>query len=70
MTLINHGIFYQNSKPDKTLYLQLIDEAIIILLPFHHIPYIQNYLRTAFEVLQDWGIDVEAHLNSLTAKQA
>ena len=56
MTLKNMSIFYQDSKPDKDKSLALIEEAFQCLLPFQHIPYIQNYLESGFyEVLQRLG---------------
>jgi len=67
-TQINMSIFYQASKIDKTLSLRLVDEAITNLLPFTKFPYIQNYLRVAYNVLKDWGIDVEAYLSEKMEK--
>jgi tetratricopeptide (TPR) repeat protein len=61
-TQINMSIFYQKSKIDKEQSFQLVDEAITNLLPFGHIPYIQNYLNTAYQVLEAWDIDVETYL--------
>lgn len=61
MTLINMGIYYKESKIDKELSIQLTDEAITLLAPFAEIPYIQNYLKVAFQTLKDWEIDVEVY---------
>ncbi len=68
MTLINMAIFYQDSIVKKELSIGLVDEAIACLLPFHHIPYIQDYLKTAFSVLKDWGIDTEKYLKDKIAE--
>ncbi|MEM6687280.1 MAG: hypothetical protein AAF617_15980, partial [Bacteroidota bacterium] len=62
MTLINLAAFYQVDKVDKELSLKYINEAITILLPFHEIGYIQNYLDTAYEVLKVWEIGLEAYM--------
>jgi tetratricopeptide (TPR) repeat protein len=62
MTLINMSIFYQHSKINKNLSITLVDEALSCLFPFVEIPYIQKDIATAFKVLQDWDIDVEAYL--------
>jgi tetratricopeptide (TPR) repeat protein len=60
---INLGIFYQESKIDKKKSLQFIDEAVTNLLPLHQIPYIQNYIKIALNVLKKWDIDIEEYLN-------
>ena len=67
MTQINMSIFYQESKINKELSIQLVDEAVTNLLPFSQIPYIQNYLGVAFNVLKDWDVDVKEFLEKKTA---
>ncbi|MDO5969355.1 tetratricopeptide repeat protein [Flavivirga aquimarina] len=67
MTQINMGIYYQESKIDRALSIQLVDEAITNLLPFYQIPYIQNYLKVAFKVLKGWEIDIETYLEKKMA---
>jgi tetratricopeptide (TPR) repeat protein len=62
MTQINLAIFYLQSKPNKVRSLELVDEAIMILLPFQQLGYIQNYLKSAFQVLNALGVDIEAYL--------
>lgn len=61
-TQINMSIYFLTSKIDKNKSLQLVDEAITSLLPFQEIPYIQNYLKVAYNVLKEWGIDVDQYL--------
>lgn len=67
MTQINMGIFYQDSKPNKEWSIQLVEEALTNLVPFHQIPYIQKYVRGALAVLTDWGVDAEAYWKEKTA---
>jgi tetratricopeptide (TPR) repeat protein len=62
MTQINMAFFYLESKPNKERSFELVDEAIMILLPFQHLGYVQNYLKGAFGVLNDLGVDIEAYL--------
>jgi len=62
MSQINMSIYYQESKINKELSIQLVDEAVTNLLPFYEIPYIQNYLESAYYVLRDWNIDVEKYM--------
>jgi uncharacterized protein YPO0396 len=62
MTQINMAIFYLESKPNKARSFELVDEAIMILLPFLELGYIQNYLKVAFQILAALGIDKEAYL--------
>ncbi len=64
MTQINLSIFYLESKVDREKSLQLVEEVIAILQPFSHIPYIQNYLDTAYEILKHWGIDIEEYFKN------
>jgi tetratricopeptide (TPR) repeat protein len=61
-TLINLSRFYQNKIEKKELSLQLIDEVIILLFPFKHIPYIQNYINEACKTLNKWDIDYKKYL--------
>jgi phosphate starvation-inducible membrane PsiE len=59
---INLAILHLQSKPNKARSFELVDEAIMILLPFQHIGYIQNYLKGAFQVLDALGVDREEYL--------
>ena len=61
-TQINMAILHLQSKSNKARSFELVDEAIMILLPFHQLGYIQNYLKVAFGVLNDLGVDIEAYL--------
>lgn len=63
MTQINMSIYYQKSKVNKKLSIQLVDEAITNLLSFVQISYIQDYLKEAVNVLKNWNIDVGEYLN-------
>ena len=60
-TLINLSIYYLSNQANKNKSLELVDEAIDILFPYAHVPYIQNYLKTAFWVINALGIDVESY---------
>ena len=66
MTLINISIYYLQKKQDAEQAFQYVDEAIDYLLPLQHIGYIQNYLKSAFWVLDKLGIDKEKYLQSKT----
>ena len=61
-TQINMAILHLQSKSNKARSFELVDEAIMILLPFQHLGYIQNYLKSAFGVLEALGVDIEAYL--------
>jgi tetratricopeptide (TPR) repeat protein len=61
-TQINMAILHLQSKSNKARSFELVDEAIMILLPFQQLGYIQNYLKVAFGVLNDLGVDIEAYL--------
>jgi len=67
ITQINLAIFYQEYKSNKEISIQLVDEAVDVaitnLLPIAKTPNIQNYLKKAFQILQNWDIDVKAYIN-------
>jgi len=54
LTQIAMGIFYQQSKIDKKLSIQYLDEAIETLLPFRHFTNIRKQLNKAVKALKDW----------------
>ncbi len=59
-TLNNLSIFYLQSVPDKEKSIALAKEAADILLPIYEkVPYLQNYLLTALQVLKANGVDFE-----------
>ncbi|MBT7069492.1 MAG: hypothetical protein HN975_01215 [Anaerolineae bacterium] len=60
MTVINLSIFYLQSVPDKEKSVSLAKEAVEIIYPIHkEIPYLENYLKTAIQVLQANGVDLD-----------
>jgi hypothetical protein len=64
MTVINLSIFYLQSLPDQEKSIALAVEAVELLLPvYEQIPYLENYLKTALQVLQANGVDVEKLTN-------
>jgi tetratricopeptide (TPR) repeat protein len=46
--------FYQRSKLDRKLSLQLANDAMANLTPIRHIPSVANHLALAFDILKDW----------------
>ena len=62
MMQITISLYCQENIVDKKLAIQSLDEALINLLPFSEIPYIQNYLNHVYRALEYWGINVEAYL--------
>jgi tetratricopeptide (TPR) repeat protein len=66
MTVINLSIFYLQSVPDKEKSVSLAMEAVKILLPFYEqVPYLENYLNIAFQVLQANGVDLNTNARTL-----
>ena len=60
-TLINMSVLYQNYLINKERSLQCVDEALILLIPFSDIPYIQSYMEFGYNVLRGWDIDVDTY---------
>ena len=69
MTQINMSIFYQEAIINKELSISLACDAIDNLMPFSELPYIQNYFKVAFQVLNNWDIDVEKYLSQKYGSQ-
>ncbi len=66
MTLINLGIFYLQSVPERDKSVACIAEALQILKPLTaRIPYLQQYEATALQVASAWEIDPDELLKSL-----
>lgn len=60
MTIINLSIFYLRSVPNKEKSIALANEALEMLLPvYKQIPYLENYLKFAVQVLQENGVDLD-----------
>ncbi|NTU98748.1 tetratricopeptide repeat protein [Candidatus Falkowbacteria bacterium] len=66
MTLINLGLFYQRSVPDKEKSLNCLAEALRTLKHLiAKLPYTQKYQATALSCIQAWGVDPEKFLKTL-----
>lgn len=66
MTLINLGIFYLESVPQRDTSLACIAEALRILTPLTaRIPYLQQYQSVALQVTSAWEIDPDELLKNL-----
>ncbi|MBF0378788.1 MAG: tetratricopeptide repeat protein, partial [Desulfamplus sp.] len=60
MTIINLSIFYLQAVPDKEKSIALAMEATELLLTvYEQIPYLENYLKTAIQILQANGVDLD-----------
>jgi tetratricopeptide (TPR) repeat protein len=65
ITLINMSIYHIEAKSDKARSVQYVSEAILNLLPFAEIGFVQNYLKGAYQILEHWGFDPEAYVEEL-----
>ncbi len=65
MTLTNLAIFYIKAMPDKEKSIDMAMKAVEILLPvYEQVPYLENYLKTALQVLEANGVDINDLLNN------
>ena len=65
-TLINLGVFYQKSVPDKDRSLAYVIEALRIVSSFKKKkPFLERYVAIAVAVLQDWDMDPKEVLSHL-----
>jgi len=68
-TAVNLSIFYLQDLPDKDESLAFAEESLIAALPLmESVPTVQNYVRTALEIAQEWGLDAEEFLNQAFGK--
>ncbi|NUQ26308.1 MAG: tetratricopeptide repeat protein, partial [Saprospiraceae bacterium] len=66
MTLVNFSIFYYSNMEDKEKSLYYSKEALRAALPFlEYLPSVQNYAKTAFQIIQAWGEDPEALMQQI-----
>jgi hypothetical protein len=65
--LINFGIFYyKRPTPDKERSLSYVREAMRILQPLvKTLPYTQQYMNSALQLVKAWGIDPQEFLKQL-----
>lgn len=59
---INLARFYQIQIINKEKSINLIDEAMRILIPLRTIPYIQNYINEACKILNKWDVNFKEYL--------
>ena len=65
MTLTNLAIFYMKAMPDKEKPIGMAMKAVEIFLPvYEQVPYLENYLKTALQVLEANGVDINDLLNN------
>ncbi|MBS0159042.1 MAG: tetratricopeptide repeat protein, partial [Nitrospira sp.] len=63
MTAVNLSIFYLKSLPDQDKSLAHAGESLAAAWPFADVlPATQEYVRTALQVVEAWGIDAKAFL--------
>ncbi len=69
-TLNNLAIYHLQSVPNRERSVNYLLEAVMILLPMvEAVPYTQNYLQTAIEILvQGWGLSAEEIQQMLAEK--
>jgi tetratricopeptide (TPR) repeat protein len=70
MTLINIAIYHLEPIPNRERSINYSLEAVMILLPIvEAVPFTQNYLQTALQMLQQgWGLSEEEIQQMLTEK--
>jgi len=67
MTLTNLAeLYYKRPEPDKQKSLECVSEALRLALPLvETLPYTQEYIDTALNVIKAWGIDPEEFVKQL-----
>ncbi len=65
------GVFYsERPEPDKQKSLESVSEALRLALPLvETLPYTQEYIDTALNVVTAWGIDPDEFVKQLAMNE-
>jgi len=62
MIRIDMGVFYQVSKPDRELSIQLTNEGLTNLALSNQLAIVRRYIKIGLDVLDKWGINTDEYL--------